>query len=818
MLTIRLNIGYSVIGAAVVLMAFFCTLAQAETVTITGTVLTPDGQPAAGARVFTNWGVRKTWSRLVTTETTTGDDGSFILQADFEGQITFYGRVGAVKPGFGLGSQHVRLDSDDELVIRLNEETLAAGTVRDGDGEPVPGATIGLERLRGPGIWLFVNGLMHTTADAQGAFIFPGLPEGRGFTLEISASGYARVRLRCDADAKVDDLRIVLDEESVISGIVQREGQPVAGLKVWCHQPRGSFHADTVTGEQGRYRLGRLPQGVYNVCLNAPDGWTAVAHETVEVAAGQSLEDVDFELVRGGFVTGTVTDAETGQPLARIRMRAWGPARPLSGDVAQNAQTDDNGQYTFRLPPGENALSAQGLHEPPARRGQPPAAMHAHDVYVDVVAGQTITGIDFRLWTRRTVACVALDASGQPVAGIQVALLGTHVQPKLAAEPGRFEISVGSWELPLDFLVLARERKLARRAVLQAITAELQVVLEAGATLTGTVESPDGQGLNDVAVSCLHDPPSTAVLRSSVTDENGRFVITPLPAATQLRVQVVGNAWQYLRETQWPQSVILNAGEERDLGAAVVDMAGRSIRGIVMDAERELIPGCTVIDLVRGIKAVTDDLGRFELTGIPYRRDGMLAPPPPPGPVALLPPPPPPGPVGPPPPPGAVRFLPPPPPPAPPQEPGRPMPLRMDQVTLLAMHPKLPLFAAEAGIDPDWGFEPHLVLEPLGRVQGRLLDAEGRPLSQLQLDLHVSNVWWLIGQRDHPELQSRGVRVLDSTTTDADGRWSFAGLVAGLKYYVVVRAPDASWFVRPHFTPEPGQTIDLGDIDRNEPQ
>ena len=452
------------ISAVVLLAMFFCTPTAAETITIEGTVLTPDGQPAARARVFTNWGVRKTWSRLVRTETTTGDDGSFILQIDFEGEITFYGRVGAVKPGFGLGSQHVRLDSDKELIIRLdsdekliirlNSEKVARGTVRNADGEPLPGATVGLERLRGPGSWLFVNGLMHTTTDAQGSFVFRGLPEGKRLTLTVSAPGYAQQAPNYELDERIDDLQIVLHRASVISGTVQREGQPVAGLKVWCHQPRGLFHADTVTGEQGHYRLGRLPQGVYSVCLNAPDGWTAVAHEMVELAAGQSLEDVDFQLVRGGLVTGTVTDAETGQPLVGIRMRAYGPARPLSGDVAQNVQTDKNGQYTFRLPSGKNAVSAQGLHEPPAR-GEPPAAMHAHDVHVDVITGQTIAGIDFRLWRRRTVACVALDPSGQPVAGIQVALLGTYVQPKLAAEPGRFEISVGSWELPLDFLVLA---------------------------------------------------------------------------------------------------------------------------------------------------------------------------------------------------------------------------------------------------------------------------------------------------------------------------------------------------------------------------
>ena len=780
-----------------VLAMVLCRPAGAETITITGTVVTPDGRPAAGARVFADRTITRTWSQLVTFETTTDDDGGFILQMASAGRIARFGRVGAVKPGFGLSSDVVPPDGSEQLAIRLKKETLAAGTVRNAAGNPVPGATIGLERLRGPGNWLFVHGLIHTTTDAEGRFILRGLPEGKRIALTAGGPGYAQQTLNYELDDRIDDLQIVLSEESVISGLVEREGRPVAGLKVWCHQPRGLFYAETATDEQGRYRLCRLPQGTYNVCLNAPDGWTAAAHELLELAAPQTVENMDFQLVAGGFVTGTLTDAETGQPLAGIRMRAYGPARPLSGDVAQDAQTDDNGRYTFRLPPGQNTVSASGLHERPSPHA-PPQSWHAHDVNVNVVAGQTTTGIDFRLWRRRTVPCIALDPAGQPVPDTQVTLLGgyvrgSHLRPKPAAEPGRFEISVGSWDLPATLLLLSRETGLAGRAVLQEFTDEFQVVLEKGAALTGTVESPDGRGLPDVSVSCLHGPPSTTILLASVTDANGRFVITPLPADTQFRLRVTGDAWKYLSRTQWPQSVVLDPGQERDLGAAVVDKAGRSTRGIVMDAERELVPDCTVIELLSGVKAVTDDVGRFELTGIPYRSHTM-------GPLLPPPPPPPPGPA-----------LPPPPgPPGPPLHPDS-LPLRTHNITVLAIHPELPLFTAETGIDPDSGFDSHLILEPLGAVQGRVLDAHGKPVAQLRVHLGVPIPLLLVDAREHPELHTRGVRLPDSTTADADGRWSFDALVAGLPYYVQVRPPGARRFIHLRFTPEPGQTIDLGD-------
>ncbi len=135
------------------------------------------------------------------------------------------------------------------------------------------------------------------------------------------------------------------------------------------------------------------------------------------------------------------------------------------------------------------------------------------------------------------------------------------------------------------------------------------------------------------------------------------------------------------------------------------------------------------------------------------------------------------------------------------------------------MHPKLPLFAAEAGIDPDWGFEPNLVLEPLGKVKGRLLDPEGRPMADHEVALEVNRMLpEPVNPRYYRELYERDARLQQETVTDADGNWVFEGLIGALKYAVSAR-PRGSYQTLFHkwITPEPGQTIDLGDITAREP-
>jgi len=771
--------------AALLLGMFFCTLAQAETITIEGKVLTPDGQPAAGARVFTDWLFLEPIFERIAAETTTAEDGSFSLQIHAEGKPRNSGGVTAIKDGLGLGWGYLALDKRERLEIKLNEEAPLAGLIRNQAGDPIPAATVSLHAVRGDdiGSGASFRGQLQTTTNTDGAFALGGLPAGREYSLIISATGYATMYWPSGAVDDAGKLMVVLPLQAVITGTVTRGGAPVPDVRVGSQQTNessvgpppllgsrertgsGSSWGSALTDDDGRYRIAALYPGAYNVCPDPPDGWTAVAHEGVRCKAGQILDNTNFQLIEGGLVTGTVTDADTGEPVARIPIAFYGPARPSSGAWCQVTKTDENGQYQFRLPPGKNKVNVQASDADPNPSRQ----------FVDVVAGQTITGIDFQLVGQVTIAGTVVGPELKPVPDVSIGGISDFRRPPRTDQNGHFEFKMAPSELPILLDIHAPDRGLLGQLAVTDADEDLYVVLDPQAVLTGTVLSVNGEGIGDVRIVCRYEaqhprgyqrPYTTA---GAATDGDGRFELGMLPAEVELTLYIEGDVGKYIRQTQWPEDLVMMAGQKSDVGTAVVDMTGRTLRGRVMDADRVLQPDCLVADLRSSAKARTNELGVFDLAGIPRTFSGAI-------------------------------------------------PLRPYEATVLAIHPRLPLFAGEQRIDPDWGFEPNMVLEPLGKVQGRLLDAAGKPVGKQEIRLEAGGIW-NPEAKSYPEAYQRGARLWDTTETDAQGRWSFDGMIGGLRYFVHAYRPGGgSPIFWREVTPEPGQTIDMGDIDKNEPE
>src|SRR3982751_2649087 len=131
----------------------------------------------------------------------------------------------------------------------------------------------------------------------------------------------------------------------------------------------GRGGASTTTDEQGRYSLGGLAAGSYNVAASKGGFVDAIYGQRrpmqpgtpVQLGDGQAIANVDLRLTRGGVITGRVVD-EDGEALARglVTVQRYQYVRgerqltPAGGD-----QTDDRGQYrVFGLPPGDYYVSA----------------------------------------------------------------------------------------------------------------------------------------------------------------------------------------------------------------------------------------------------------------------------------------------------------------------------------------------------------------------------------------------------------------------------------------------------------------------------
>lgn len=119
----------------------------------------------------------------------------------------------------------------------------------------------------------------------------------------------------------------------------------------------------TSTDANGVYRLTGLPGGSYWVKPMTP-AFVEMSRK-VTIGNGETAAGIDFELVKGGVITGRITDAD-GHPIIEERVYLF-DAEPVTNQTAeevgnlrlQNGQTDDRGIY--RIPgvaPGRYKVAA----------------------------------------------------------------------------------------------------------------------------------------------------------------------------------------------------------------------------------------------------------------------------------------------------------------------------------------------------------------------------------------------------------------------------------------------------------------------------
>jgi Carboxypeptidase regulatory-like domain len=235
-----------------------------------------------------------------------------------------------------------------------------------------------------------------------------------------------------------------------IAGRVTIAGKPAANVPVAVmpdpqRAPRERFVGSSTTDADGHFQITHLPAGRFYVTAVAP----AFYHERessdyqegnlVTLAEGDTVEDIQIALRRGGVITGRVTE-ETGRPLIQEHIYLY-RVNPQSAKHEQYngnytiMQTDDRGVYRlYGLPPGRYVVSAGmpvGRGNASMGRGNsyypqtfyPSVSDEAKANEVEVTEGGEATGIDIILGHAEKaytviVRVVAAD-SGKPLAGVR---------------------------------------------------------------------------------------------------------------------------------------------------------------------------------------------------------------------------------------------------------------------------------------------------------------------------------------------------------------------------------------------------------------
>jgi len=143
--------------------------------------------------------------------------------------------------------------------------------------------------------------------------------------------------------------------EAGIRIVAQIQNSSINGLSP---DKYGATWAEALTNKDGAYKLTGLIEVPYNVTVDPrPNGpWVTSAAEGVVARTTGSAHVPDLILTHGSFVTGIVTDQNTGAAVANAPIGCYGPDTPASSAMIQMTYTDNTGHYKLRVAPGKNRV------------------------------------------------------------------------------------------------------------------------------------------------------------------------------------------------------------------------------------------------------------------------------------------------------------------------------------------------------------------------------------------------------------------------------------------------------------------------------
>jgi protocatechuate 3,4-dioxygenase beta subunit len=279
---------------------------------------------------------------------------------------------------------------------------------------------------------------------------FRAAPAAFSILIATLAVVYACDRIAAQTNAS----KVATPATGTVSGrVTTSDGKPVASVGVGLMPADFNSPADfktigsAKTDTDGRYRIANVPAGRYRLQslapLYAPQGDPRSGifggGKLVTVGAGETVEDMDVVLVRGGVITGRVTNPE-GKPVIEERVTIYdadaslqrGNAQPLNGTYT-GLETDDRGIYrVYGVPPGRYLVSVGQARDSGMVTFGPSGARYSRTFHpgtvdptqakvVEVSSGGEASGVDISLAEppkSYEARGRVIDDHGNPVAGV----------------------------------------------------------------------------------------------------------------------------------------------------------------------------------------------------------------------------------------------------------------------------------------------------------------------------------------------------------------------------------------------------------------
>jgi protocatechuate 3,4-dioxygenase beta subunit len=377
------------------------------------------------------------------------------------------------------------------------------------------------------------------------------------------------------------DFRHAAAPTKPIVGVVRDKDtkKPLAGVLIYSYKmanhPLHYFDSQaivrTMTDAKGRYRLVGMPKGEGNkILLMPPDDVPYVpVHAEVRDTTGLDPVTVDFDLKRGVWIKGKITDKVTGKPLqAHVEYLSLyaNPhlLRDYPGFVGTNNRivtAKEDGSYRIAGLPGPGLIGVYYYKDHYLRVSQrddedaiketrletAPFHLFFPDNYfalarIDPAKGADAVKCDVTLDPGRTYTVKVVESGGKPLTGArpfgQVDTLGKPVELKTA----EFTVRGVSRRRPGQVLLQHLEKGLVGVAKPPKDDGgTVTVKLEPGATVTGRLLDAEGKPRAGVELGLRigrggKDAWHPSMAERVRTDGEGRFRITALLPGQEFRL------------------------------------------------------------------------------------------------------------------------------------------------------------------------------------------------------------------------------------------------------------------------------------------
>ncbi len=458
----------------------------------------------------------------------------------------------------------------------------------------------------------------------------------------------------------------------VVAGKVTIKGKPAPDIVVTLHLPERPMTVERIltarTDQEGNYLISQVPPGTYSVSPAAPayvinaknKGMTA---QTAVVTGNEIIDGINFDLVRGGVITGKVTDTD-GQPVIELPVTIYDSASESGEPFSmgnRNFRTDDRGVYRlFGLPAGRYKL-AVGYGEigynPTLGRNSykqtfyPDPSDPSKPGVIEVSEGSEASDIDIKIRSVKTysVSGRVIDGeTGKPLEQIRLAIQSNPQRPRGYYLPPALSNRAGEFTLeglaPGRYGIFIAPNGVHQSDILQIVISDHDIkdlvikTSNSGASVSGVVvlENTDDKSLwarllqLRVFGYVQKSEPSNRTLPSSTLGPDGSFTLHWIEPGA-LYISLGGNLYlskgfivaRLETDGNPPGPNIEIKGSERITGVRVVVAYGTAtIHGVVKLASGPLPEGTQVY--VRIIKdGITfrsprvDRRGNFIVEGIP---------------------------------------------------------------------------------------------------------------------------------------------------------------------------------------------------------